>query len=298
MFPLVAIMMTGLLGMTAFVVDVGSWEQNHRSMQAVADAAALAGAQDLPYDQAGASALASTYATKNGGPAPIVTFPSANAIHVTMQHTATGTFAPAVGSRSSVTISAEAQAQAGLVTQAQGAVPLVVSKNLSQLTACDGIPCFGTSVTLKINDDTTLGGGQAGLIDLRTNGDGSVTATQIADWVTNGLPSDMPANQYYYSAGSCKFSNQSFHDALDAKVASASPLLFPVYDPAKTDTTTNPPRYYVVGWAAFVVTSYRLNGCGNKSDFINGYFVHFVTQGISDASATADYGVRIISLVG
>src|SRR5207248_149041 len=110
--------------------------------------------------------------------------------------------------------------------------------------------------------------------------------------------SNMPANQYYYSAGSCKFSNQSFHTALDAKVTSASPLLFPVYDATRTDVSTNPPRYYIVGWAAFVITSYRLNGCGNKSDFITGYYVHLVTQGISDGSATADYGVRAITLSG
>jgi len=297
-FPLVAIMMTGLIGITAFVIDVGAWDRDNRNLQATADAAALAGAEDLPYDQSGASALATTYASKNGGPTPIVTFPTSNTIDVKLTHQSPGYFSPVYGSQnSSIAISAESQAQAGLVTQAQGAVPLVVNKSQPQLTGCGGIPCFNTSVTLKINDDTTLGGGQAGLIDLRTDGDGTVTAQQIADWVTNGLTTAMPANTYYYSAGSCKFSNQSFHTALDAKVASASPLLFPVYDPAQTDTTTNPPRYYIVGWAAFVVTSYRLNGCGNKSDFIAGYFVHFVTRGTSDGSATADYGVRVITLV-
>ena len=125
-----------------------------------------------------------------------------------------------------------------------------------------------------------------------------MTAQQITDWVTSGLSSAMPANTYYYSAGSCKFSNQSFHAALDAKIASASPLLFPVYDPTRTDTTTNPPRYYIVGWAAFVITSYRLNGCGNKSDFIAGYYTHEIVHGTSDSNATADYGVRVVSLTG
>jgi hypothetical protein len=297
-FPLVAIMMTGLIGMLAFVVDVGAWDQTHRSMQAIADASALAGAQDLPYEQVGATNLATTYATKNGGSSPIISFPTSNTIDVKMQKVSSGTFSAVVGQGASVTITAEAQATAGLVTQAQGAVPLVVNKTQAQLTACNGIPCFNTSVTFKINDDTTLGGGQAGLIDLRTNGDGTVTAQQITDWVTNGLSTAMPANQYYYSAGSCKFSNQSFHNALDQKIASATPLLFPVYDPTRTDTTTNPPRYFIVGWAAFVITSYRLNGCGNKSDFITGYYTHEVVQGTSDASATADYGVRVIQLTG
>lgn len=298
-FPLVAIMMTGLIGVTAYVVDVGAWDTSHRQMQATADAAALAGAQALPYDQTSAGTLATTYATKNGGPSPIVTFPSSNTIKVTMQKSAPGVFATVYGSQNgAVAISAEAQARAGLVSQAQGAVPLVVNKTQAQLTACGGIPCFNTAVTLGVNDDTTLGGGQAGLIDLRTNGDGSVTAQQITDWVTNGLSSNMPANAFYSSAGSCKFSNQSFHNALDAKIASASPLLFPVYDPTRTDAAANPPRYYIVGWAAFVITSYRLNGCGNKNDFISGYFVHQIARGTSDGTATADYGVRVVTLVG
>jgi Flp pilus assembly protein TadG len=298
-FPLVAIMMTGLIGMVAFVLDVGAWDRTHRSMQATADASALAAAQDLPYDQIGASALATTYVGKNGGGTATVTFPAANQVKVSMMTHAPGTFAKVYGPQNaSVTIRAEATATAGLVSQAQGAVPLVVSKNQPQLTACNGIPCFNTSTTLKINDDTSLGGGQAGLIDLRTTGDGSVTAQQIADWVTSGLSSNMPPNQYYYSAGSCKFSNQSFHQALDAKVASASPLLFPVYDPARTDVGSNPPRYFIIGWAAFVITSYRLNGCGNKSDFITGYYVHDVVHGTSDGSATGDFGVRVVMLTG
>jgi hypothetical protein len=290
-FPLVAIMMTGLVGVTAYVVDVGAWDTSHRQQQAIADAAALAGAQSLPYDRTAAGALAATYTTKNGGSSPIITYPSANTIKVVMTKSATGVFATVYGSQnSSVTISAEAQASAGLVSQAAGAVPLVVTNTQPQLTGCGGIPCFNTSTTFKINDDTSLGGGQAGLIDLRTNGDGTVTAQQITEWVTSGLSSNMPANTYYSSAGSCKFSNQNFHNALDAKIASATPLLFPVYDPTRTDTGANPPRYYIVGWAAFVITSYRLNGCGNKNDFITGYFVHEVIRGTTDGTATADYG--------
>ncbi len=296
-FPLVAIMMSGLIGVTAFVVDVGAWDQNQRSMQATADAAALAGAEDLPYDQTGASALAASYAAKNAGGTPTISFPAADTIDVTVQDYGSGAFATVYGSQNkSVKITGEAVARSRIVTAAQGVVPLVVTKNQPQLTGCGPYPCFNTPATLKINDDTTLGGGQAGLIDL--TGNGSVTSTQIADWVTNGLSSPLPSNAYYYSAGSCKFSNQNFHSALDARVAAGAPLLFPVYDPSRTDTTTNPPRYYIVGFAAFVVTSYRLNGCGNKSDFIGGYFVHDVTTGVSDGTATSDYGVRTITLTG
>ena len=44
----VAFILTVIVGMAALVVDVGSWYQAHRHLQTAADAAALAGAQELP----------------------------------------------------------------------------------------------------------------------------------------------------------------------------------------------------------------------------------------------------------
>ncbi len=61
-------------------------------------------------------------------------------IDVTIQDQARGNFATVYGSHnSSVTIAAESKAQAGLVTQAQGAVPIVVGKTQPMLTACSGV---------------------------------------------------------------------------------------------------------------------------------------------------------------
>src|SRR5687767_4555830 len=56
-----------LLGMAAFVLDVGNWFRTDRRLQGTADAAALAGAQMLPADPGGAKATALEYANKNGG---------------------------------------------------------------------------------------------------------------------------------------------------------------------------------------------------------------------------------------
>ncbi|MGH3058317.1 MAG: pilus assembly protein TadG-related protein, partial [Gaiellaceae bacterium] len=41
-----------LLGMAAAVIDVGSWYRADRALQSTVDAAALAAAQELPYDTA------------------------------------------------------------------------------------------------------------------------------------------------------------------------------------------------------------------------------------------------------
>ena len=48
---IVALLITALVGMTALVVDMGSLYEDRRSLQGVADAAALAGVQELPESQ-------------------------------------------------------------------------------------------------------------------------------------------------------------------------------------------------------------------------------------------------------
>src|SRR6476619_8060517 len=64
---LMAISLTVLMGMAALVLDVGLWMRSDRRLQQTADAAALAGAQMLPADPAGAKSLALNYADQNGG---------------------------------------------------------------------------------------------------------------------------------------------------------------------------------------------------------------------------------------
>jgi Flp pilus assembly protein TadG len=55
---LAAVGMTAICGMAGFVIDVSSWYQSQRKQQAIADAAALAAAGDLPASTAQATANA------------------------------------------------------------------------------------------------------------------------------------------------------------------------------------------------------------------------------------------------
>lgn len=63
---LVAVLMVVLLALSAFAIDVGYAYFAHRSLQASADAAALAGAQRLP-DSSSATATAREYGTSTAG---------------------------------------------------------------------------------------------------------------------------------------------------------------------------------------------------------------------------------------
>src|SRR6187551_4055604 len=118
-----------LLAMAAAVLDIGSWYRADRSLQATVDAAALAGAQALPTSTANASALASQYATKNGGGTINVTFQSKvfpnDTIKVTGSRPAPGFFSKVLGVKS-VTVHANATARAGLLSAAKWVVPIVV----------------------------------------------------------------------------------------------------------------------------------------------------------------------------
>ena len=61
---IVALLIVSVVGMTALVVDVGSLYEDRRTLQGVADAAALAGAQELP-DTVAAEAKAITNISRN-----------------------------------------------------------------------------------------------------------------------------------------------------------------------------------------------------------------------------------------
>lgn len=63
---IVALSIIALMMVTALTIDVGSLYEERRYLQTVADAAALAGAQQLPESPSGAEAKAIEYAEMHG----------------------------------------------------------------------------------------------------------------------------------------------------------------------------------------------------------------------------------------
>src|SRR3989304_6214559 len=63
---LAALAMLVILGFAAMAIDVGYWFSQKREVQKAVDAAALAGAQELPDDSVLAETVAREYLTKNG----------------------------------------------------------------------------------------------------------------------------------------------------------------------------------------------------------------------------------------
>ena len=128
----VAVILTGLVGMAALVVDVGSWYQADRKLQTAADAAALAGAQDLPHNRStreGQVRSSTRSSTTPGIPTPTVTFPDAGTIDVVADADTPGIFAPVLNAAFDVvTVHAEAQAKVFAPSELKNVAPIAVHK--------------------------------------------------------------------------------------------------------------------------------------------------------------------------
>ncbi len=70
----------GFCGLVGLSVDVGQLLYTRTDLQKLADAAALAGSQELPQSTANATTSANTYTDKNGGATTNISFSSANTI--------------------------------------------------------------------------------------------------------------------------------------------------------------------------------------------------------------------------
>ncbi|MCR4401989.1 MAG: pilus assembly protein TadG-related protein [Firmicutes bacterium] len=123
----VALALTVLLGLAALVVDLGVLYFNRVALSNAADAAALAGVQELPENPGRAEAAAVSYAVKNGVEESRVTtvLTDSRSIKVTVSRTVPLGFARIFGMASS-DVRASAKATIGAASAVRGAAPFVV----------------------------------------------------------------------------------------------------------------------------------------------------------------------------
>jgi hypothetical protein len=276
-----------LMGMAALVVDVGHWYRSQRDLQAVADSAALAGAQALPDDPTLAGVLAAQYSKDNGGPAPQVTFSSTNlpndTISVKVSRKEPGFFAK-IFSIDTVTIGSKAAARIGTICAAQYAAPFGIDKKQPELQ-CQPLPCSNPT-TLDLEK---VGPGAFRLLNI--DGSSGGTGTQIlADWVLHGFDGLMPVNQWYSSDPGAKFNSSNVSGSMSIRLGDE--LLFPVYDDVQGQGANF--QYHVIGWAGFVVTGFSGNG---NHGVIEGHFTKFLAQGLQGSGGTPAFGTYAVQLV-
>jgi len=288
----VVVAVTALVGMTGFVTDVGSWFRADRHLQAVADAAALAGAQELPEDPGKATSKATQYIVKNGGPSTkTITFTTAtltnDTITVKLSEQAPGFFSR-VFDIDSVTVGAQASARAAKAGSVRWVAPIVVNQK-NKMLSCTPPPCTD-EVTLDYSDPLKGSGGPTaagswGFIDLG-NQSGTGDAV-LRDQIENGYDGDMSLGKYSSRTGN---SFSALGSAFDARIGDE--LLFPVYSTVVRNGTIA--EYTIIGWVGFLVKGYDFNGATNK---LIGNFTRVTWEGLPAAGkGGSDFGVRVISL--
>jgi Putative Flp pilus-assembly TadE/G-like len=290
-FVLVAFTLMVLVGMAALVIDGGSWYRAQRHLQTAADAAALAGAQELPTDQTSATTVAHDYAQRNyaGIPAPTVSFPDPGTIDVAATATAPGIFARIYGSAfDEVDISAHAQAQVSAPLELKNVAPIAVYKEVACIVSDPS--CFGQPLTLAFKEDDPFDPTKSkfGLLDL--DRDGHVGADDVKDWIEDGYQDYLPVETDYPPAtGEKNGIKQALEDAADQERV----LMFPVFDSANAST-----GYHVIGWAAFVIDDV-VKWTGNEHE-LTGHFVTFLATDLAGGGTIPDpdldFGVHVITL--
>jgi Putative Flp pilus-assembly TadE/G-like len=299
------VFLTVLVGMAALVVDVGSWYRADRKLQANADAAALAAAQELPANTAAAEATALDYAATNDGglEAKNVKFRTTvipnDTVEVTTDRPSPGFFAQLFG-RDSVDVRATAAARVGVLASAIGAAPIAVDWEHEMLHCDPPSSCWGRY------EDGTLVPGRMTTVDFFKTGPGAFRIvnidssrggtglTDIGEWIRTGYLDAADVNQWYYSDPGIKPNSSHVKDALDFRLGNEPDLLFPVYNATEAEGSNF--KYYVIGFAVFHVTSWEIHG--SKDSRINGYFMDMVWTGIPASSGGApSFGARAVQLI-
>jgi hypothetical protein len=294
---LVTIAMAVLIGMSALVLDLGIDFRTKRRLQATADAAALAGAQELPGNPGAASSTASSYGEQNGGDIESIsiesTFSPNDTISVRAKKTEPGIFSRILGV-TSTEIDAGAKARTDIPQSVLHVAPMVVHCNHPLIKKCNGssnLPQFGVETTLEY--DPMGAPGAFGMLNLSDKG-GTPGTSEQADWIRQGWTKYMDVNRNYKSNPGAKFSSEEIQGAFDFRMGDDPVLLFPVFE-RLTGTGSNA-DYYIIGWIGFHLTSYEVRG---NNAILTGYFTTYIAQGVlaSGGPGSNNYGVKSIQLI-
>jgi Flp pilus assembly protein TadG len=292
--------LVALLGMSALVLDVGNWFRTQRRLQATADAAALAGAQQLPNPGL-ATSMALAYAKDNGGDVlgtditVTSTFNTNDTISVKAAKTEDGVFSKVLGI-DTANIDASAKARTDTPLRVRYVAPMVVSCDHPLIKKCNGssnMPQFGASHPTTLDYDPMGAPGAFGMLNL--GGNQNPGTSEEADWILHGFDQYLDVNKDYRSDPGAKFSSSNIQDALTERMIEGTPLLFPVFE--TLNGTGQNANYFIIGWIGFHLESFEIQG---NNAILHGYFTEFIANGIlsSSGSGSPNFGVKSIELIG
>lgn len=284
---LTALTVTALLGFAALAVDIGNLYLNKTQLANMADAAALAGARDLPVGEEQAITAANSYAQKNGktGDTTDTAINIDNTvITVTVEREVPLVFAKAFSLMSSK-VSATAKASNMVVTGVLGAVPFSVEKQNF---------IYNTPYILKEGGGDGSDGNYGGLglggtganvynYNIRYGYDEKLVVGQWVD-TEPGTMSGPTSDGVRY-----RISLDPYATFENVKPDSPRIIIVPIID--NLDVNGRQP-VQIVGFGAFFLEG--VGGSGNQN-YVTGRFIRMYIVG--DQGTGTDYGVRNVRLI-
>ncbi|HWL25865.1 MAG TPA: pilus assembly protein TadG-related protein [Ureibacillus sp.] len=198
---LVAALMITLIGLTALVIDGGRLYLEKSTLQKAADAAALAGAQELPNDTLSAETHAKSITISNNvqiGNSTVEFADNKMWIRVTNTSNVELTFGKIFGI-SSVPVTATAKVDLNPLTSATGVIPLGLDfgdydkwKHCTEISLKLPSPSGHTDPTEECNGSNQLGSGNTGPLDITGSGGNNfrsdlANGAQVEVWVGKEL---------------------------------------------------------------------------------------------------------------
>lgn len=292
--------MAVFLGFAALVTDIGMLVLHKQGLSNAVDAAALAGAAELPANPVLAREIAENYALLNGyiSDTPLISAQNGcpdTRITVTAAKQVGFTFARAF-SINTGTVGAQASAAVAAISSYQGAAPLSIPNQ--DFT-------FNTRYILKQGSNSPepspLGPGTYGALSLGGNGasnyennlkhgyDGKLTVGDEVDTETGNM-SNPTKRAIDWRISQCRHSPTCSPACYEPGCPRI--LIVPVYEPVNIEKD-QVKKIRIAGFAAFLVE--RVAGQGNEN-YIEGYFIRLVVDGDS-ISGALDCGVNGVKLV-
>jgi hypothetical protein len=285
---LVAIGMTVFIALLALVLDMGSAYLEKNRMQKIADAGALAGAQELPSNYQKAMEEVKKAIQYNGeDPAffQIQTNPQYTIIEVIGKKVGTFYFAGALGVEDPI-IQAKARVELSPLTSGLGAIPLGIqpSTNLS----------FGSLQTLKVSDSASGNFGAIALTgpgakdyetDLKTGYGFVLTVNDVLDTQTGQLagPTKRAVEERISLCPNATYTN---YPSNCSRV-----VLVPVFEAVQTDNNQIK-QVKIVGFASFFLEAVSSTSTGAE---VTGRFIQATSLG-STSSGQTNYGTYSFKL--
>ncbi|MCU9613531.1 Tad domain-containing protein [Caldibacillus lycopersici] len=280
--------MVVMLALMALVIDIGSLYLEKSKMQNIADAATLAGIQEMPndYEQA-KTEIKKTIQANGGNPDEYTISTNDNFTRIDVAGSKIGTlfFAKALGI-SEPTIQAMARAELLPLTTGKGAIPLGIQPNMDFT--------FGTFMKIKVSDSAS---GNFGAIALTGPG-----AKNYETDLTNGYQFDLSVGTILNTeTGKMAGPTERAVNARIAKCPNATYLdyptncsrvvLVPIFEPVSINQNQIK-QVKVVGFASFFLENASSTSSGAE---VSGRFISVAMVGESSSEQT-NYGTYSIKL--